>query len=93
MPYITDAVIVGLVPAIVEAAKRAGLPAKYAGVAAILVATTLVALVDLADSNDPTGSLARWLLSGIVYGLAGVGLYTQAQRLPISQLRRESKPD
>jgi len=79
---ITDAVIVGIVPAVVEVAKRAGLPVKYAGIAAILVATAVVALVDLSGGNNTTGSYARWVLGGLVYGLAGVGLYSQAQRLP-----------
>jgi hypothetical protein len=79
----TEAVIVGIVPAVVEAAKRAGLPVRYAGIAAIVVATAIVALVDLAGGTGSTGSYARWLLGGLVYGLAGVGLYSQAQRLPI----------
>jgi hypothetical protein len=78
----TDAVIVGIVPAVVEAAKRAGLPVKYAGIAAILVATMIVALIDLSSESNSTGSYARWLLGGLVYGLAGIGLYSQAQRFP-----------
>jgi Bacteriophage A118-like holin, Hol118 len=93
MPNVTDTVIVGLVPAVVEAAKRAGLPVKYAGIAAILVATALVALSDLADASDSTGSLARWVLSGLVLGLAGVGLYSQAQRLPSVQRQQNGDID
>jgi hypothetical protein len=93
MQGVSDAVIVGLVPAVVEAAKRAGLPLKYAGIAAILVATALVALTDLADASDSTGSLARWVLSGLVLGLAGVGLYSQAQRLPTMQLHNDGDTD
>ncbi|MFL5758557.1 MAG: hypothetical protein ACJ789_02395 [Thermomicrobiales bacterium] len=83
MPNVTDAVIVGLVPAVVEVAKRAGLPVKYAGIAAILIATAIIALVDLSGGNNSTGSYARWVLGGLVHGLAGVGLYSQAQRLPV----------
>ena len=82
MQGMTDAVIVGIVPAVVEAAKRAGLPVKYAGIAAILVATVIVALIDLSGESNSTGSYARWLLGGLVHGLAGIGLYSQAQRLP-----------
>jgi hypothetical protein len=78
----TEAVIVGIVPAVVEVAKRAGLPVRYAGIAAIVVATAIVALIDLAGGTGSTGFYARWLLGGLVYGLAGVGLYSQAQRLP-----------
>jgi hypothetical protein len=93
MQEITDAVIVGIVPAVVEVAKRAGLPVKYAGIAAILIATAIVALVDLAGGNNATGSYARWVLGGLIYGLAGVGLYSQAQRLPTVQLSRSGDPD
>jgi hypothetical protein len=90
---ITEAVIVGIVPAVVEVAKRAGLPVKYAGIAAILVATAIVALVDLSGGDNSTGSYARWVLGGLVYGLAGVGLYSQAQRLPTVQLSRSGDTD
>jgi hypothetical protein len=86
---LTDAVIVGIVPAVVEAIKRAGLPVRYAGIAAIVVATAIVALVELSGGNDATGSYARWVLGGLVYGLAGVGLYSQAQRLPFASLEDE----
>jgi hypothetical protein len=70
--------VVALVPAVVEAAKRAGLPVRFAGLAAVLAATVLVALADLArGGHDP----ARWLLAGVVYGLAVAGLYSQARRV------------
>jgi len=72
--------VVVLAPAVVEALKRAGLPVRFAGLAAIAAATLLVALADLAGVGSVGGSLARWLLAGIVYGLAGAGLYSQAKR-------------
>ncbi len=74
--------VVALVPAVVEGAKRAGLPPRYAGLAAIGVAATLVALGDLARGGSTVGEVARWLVAGGVYGLAGAGLYTQARLLP-----------
>jgi hypothetical protein len=89
----SDAVIVGIVPAVVEAAKRAGLPVKYAGIAAILIATAIVALIDLSHASNSAGSYARWVLSGLVHGLAGVGLYSQAQRLPAVQFSGSADPD
>lgn len=83
---IHGAPIVALVPGLVELAKRAGLPARFAGLAAIATATALVALADLAaraaPATDPLGTAAAWLLAGIVYGLAAAGLYSQARRLP-----------
>jgi hypothetical protein len=79
---VTDVAIVALVPGIVEVAKRLGLPARWAGVAAIAAATALVALRDLALSGGASGSLARWLLAGLVQGLAAAGLYSQARQVP-----------
>ena len=67
--------IVVLVPAVVEAAKRAGMPARYAGVAAVVAATALVAMAELARGEGTANDLARWLLAGVVYGLAAVGLW------------------
>jgi hypothetical protein len=89
----TDAVIIGIVPAVVEAAKRAGLPVKYAGMAAIVIATAIVALVDLSGGDNSTGSYARWALGGLVHGLAGVGLYSQAQRISRTPLTTEIELD
>ncbi|MDP9367752.1 MAG: hypothetical protein M3Q03_05680 [Chloroflexota bacterium] len=74
--------VVALVPAVVEGAKRAGLPPRYAGLAAIGIAAVLVALGDLAQGESVAGAVARWLVAGVVYGLAGSGLYTQVRLLP-----------
>ena len=84
---ISGAPIVALVPGLVELAKRAGLPTRWAGAAAVAFATALVALADLARRGDPVNSPAAlgagWLLAGVVYGLAAAGLYSQARRLPL----------
>ncbi len=84
--------VVALVPALVEGAKRAGLPPRYAGLAAILVAAALVALGDLARGGSTIGAVARWLVAGVVYGLAGSGLYTQARLLPGGATGRADAP-
>lgn len=70
--------LVVIVPGLVEVAKRQGLPARFAGLAAIVLATLLLALAGLA-SNSGVGldDLAQWLIAGIVYGLAAAGLYSQ----------------
>jgi len=71
-----------VIPACVEVVKRAGLPVRFAGLAAIGCAVTLVALADLATGAtlDPAAA-ARWLLLGCVHGLAGAGLYSQVRHL------------
>ncbi len=88
----TDTLILGvpivvLTPGLVEVLKRCDLPARYAGVAAICCAALLAALADLAGMTAPGADLlpqarlATWALSGIVYGLAAAGLYTQGKKL------------
>jgi hypothetical protein len=67
-----------IVPALVEIAKRQGLPVRYAGAAAIGLAMVLLALSGLALGDPVTAATtARWLIGGIVYGLAAAGLYSQ----------------
>lgn len=75
-----------ITPAVVDAMKRAGLPVRWAGLAAVMTAMLLLALGDLALGGVPgEGSLAqtgaRWIVGGVVYGLAAVGLYSQQQTL------------
>ena len=72
-----DTVIIALVPGWVEVAKRSGLPARFAPVAAILTALLLVALSQLADAPGPLtlALIARLLLTGLIDGLAAIGLY------------------
>ena len=74
---LTDSIIIALVPGCVEVAKRSGLPSRYGAVAAILFAIVLVALSHLAVSSDPLGAMqtARLILTGLIDGLAAVGLY------------------
>jgi len=78
----SDATVAAATPALVEALKRAGLPTRWAGLAAILVATTLVGLRAAATADagggEPWPALA---LRGLLLGLASAGLYTQARRL------------
>lgn len=70
-----------IVPALVEVAKAIGLPTRFAGIGAIALATILFALGDLALGTAPGDAgqviVARWMIGGIVYGLAAAGLYTQ----------------
>ena len=72
-----DTVIIALVPGCVEVAKRSGLPGRYAPVAAIVIALLLVTLSHLASDPLPIGlaTIARLLLTGLIDGLAAIGLY------------------
>ena len=81
METLTNAVIIGAVPGLVEIAKRAGLPSRYAGVCAIVVATLLLAIQDLSGGGGSLGHLAAWIGGGIIAGLAASGLYSQAHSL------------
>ena len=77
---LTGVPILIVVPALVELAKRAGMPVRFAGLAAIGCAMALCALADLAGVGlraPMSESVARWLLGGIIYGLAAAGLYSQ----------------
>lgn len=73
-------------PALVEIAKGNGLPARYAGIASILIAFALLVIAGIAlDGLPPADGIvqvtARWILSGIVYGMAAAGLYSQGRLL------------
>ena len=70
--------LVAVIPGLVELAKRQGLPVRYAGLAAIVFALALLRLGTLAlDEPLTRHAVARWLIGGIVYGLAAAGLYSQ----------------
>jgi len=73
--------LIVVIPAIIQIARANGLPTRLAGPTAILAATTLLALGDiaLATSSGPIGQrIASWLIGGIVYGLAAAGFYSLA---------------
>jgi len=72
--------LVIVIPALVELAKRQGLPVRYAGLAAVLCGMGLLPLAGFALGQPvDTGTVARWAIGGIVYGLAAAGLYSQRE--------------
>ncbi len=73
-----------LVPALVELAKRSGLPARYAGLASIVAAGLVLGLVQL-QANADVGDAASWLLLSLVYDLAAAGFYSQVRKLTEGQ--------
>lgn len=84
--------LVAIIPALVEAAKRQGLPVRYAGLAAIVTGIALLALAGIALGAPIDGNaVARWIVGGIVYGLAAAGLYSQRDAVrPPPTLDRDS---
>ena len=73
--------LIVVIPAIIQIAKHNGLPTRLAAPAAIIVASILIALGDvaLATTEGPVGQrLATLLVGGIVYGLAATGFYSLA---------------
>lgn len=81
MQPMTDAIVIAVVPGIVEVAKRVGMPVRFAGLAAIVAATLLIALGDLAAAAGPASAIAGWVVRGTMTGLAAAGLYSQATRI------------
>jgi hypothetical protein len=81
-----DTVIIALVPGCVEVAKRSGLPARLAPIAAILIALLLVTLSHVADDPAPLtlALVARLLLTGLIDGLAAIGLYRLVPKAPVA---------
>lgn len=76
----TGVSILAVTPALVEVAKQIGLPPRWAGIAAITIATVLEIAGGIALGDTPTlPMLARWLVNGLVYGLAAAGLYSQTR--------------
>ena len=65
-----DAALVGLIMALVEAAKRTGLPAKYAPL--LSLALGIAAGVFIMSPGD----VIQGIWSGIAMGLSAVGLYS-----------------
>lgn len=74
----TAAIAAPIVTGLVEAAKRAGLPAQYAGAAAVVLAVPVVVL--LSGQAD-----LEALITAIVAGLTAAGLYSQAKTLASSK--------
>lgn len=73
-----------IVPALVELAKRHGLPVRSAGAAAVALAILLLGDLALGAVPDQAGwsaTVARWIIGGVIHGLAAAGLYSQRDHL------------
>lgn len=66
-----------LVPLLVQALKAAGLPVKWAGVAAIVVGLAVAGLAEAVTAWPQVTPLVRWVVAGLLLGLASSGAYSQ----------------
>jgi hypothetical protein len=66
-----------LVPLLVQALKAAGLPVKWAGVAAIAVGLAVAGLAEAVNVWPQVTPFVRWLIAGLLLGLASSGAYSQ----------------
>ena len=75
---ITDAAVVGLTGLITQGAKAAGLDARYAMIASVIVAIILTALKALAFVSVvfSAQTVALWIWSGLAAGLITSGVYS-----------------
>jgi hypothetical protein len=76
-PVLSSAVIIALIPGCVEIAKRSGLPSRFAPLLAVIVGMSLVGLSHAAAGEQVRSitSAAEVILTGLISGLAAVGLY------------------
>ena len=60
--------------------------ARFAGVAAMVIAAVLLVVAEIALEGVPSMealpvSVARWIIGGVVYGMAAAGLYSQGRQM------------
>lgn len=73
---IDDAAVIALIPGLVLMLRRTGLPARLGTAAMVVSGVLLVCLVDLAGgaAGITTATVAGWILTGLIDGLAAAGL-------------------
>jgi len=66
-----------LVPVIVQGLKDLGLPARWAGVAALAIGFAVAGLAEAVEAWPSVAPWARFVVAGVLLGLASVGTYSQ----------------
>ena len=66
-----------LVPVIVQGMKELGLPARWAGVAALVIGLVVAGLAEAVEAWPGVTPFARFVVAGLLLGLASVGTYSQ----------------
>lgn len=80
----------GLTFAAVEIAKQAGLPGRYAGLAAVILGVIIACLAGYAG-DPPSGALPEWIITGVVAGLSAAGVYSGARAATTSPQPRDEQ--
>jgi hypothetical protein len=70
-----------LIPVLVEGAKRLGLPARYAGLASLLIGMLVATLIGGVEAWPVITPWVRVVLGGLLLGLASSGAYSQYMAL------------
>lgn len=86
MENLTDLLVLGVpisivAPMVVQMLKGVGLPTSLTGIASVIVCLVLAILTSAAAGELSTQNAATYILQGLVYGLAGNGVYSQAKLL------------
>jgi hypothetical protein len=68
-------------PLVVQQAKNLGMRTEYTGLASMLVCLVLAILASAANGTLAVDHAATYFLQGIIYGLAGNGVYSQVRML------------
>ncbi|MEO8288605.1 MAG: hypothetical protein ABI670_19470 [Chloroflexota bacterium] len=66
-----------LVPLIVQGLKTLGLPARWAGLAAMVVGLIVAGLAEAVTAWPDVTPFVRFLVAGVLLGLASAGSYSQ----------------
>ena len=66
-----------LVPVLVQGLKALGLPARWAGVAALLAGLAVAGTVEAVSAWPGVTPLVRFIVAGLLLGLASSGSYSQ----------------
>jgi hypothetical protein len=66
-----------LVPVLVEGLKAMGLPARWAGLAAVVVGLAVAGLAEAVNAWPAVTPFVRFLVAGLLLGFASAGVYSQ----------------
>lgn len=66
-----------LVPILVQGLKMLGLPVRWAGVAALVAGLAVAGLAEAVTVWPTVTPFVRFVIAGILLGLASVGIYSQ----------------
>jgi hypothetical protein len=78
--------------AAVEILKQAGMPSRFAGLAAIVIGIAF-AVLDGSNRGEPTNHAGGWIATGFVAGLTAAGMYSAPKamtRLPSRRLNHNA---